>query len=66
MDPNEALRQIRSITDYVNADSYSDDMQADLDRLAELFEALDQWLSKGGFLPNAWGSDISYSHSHDI
>lgn len=30
------------------------DMTATAERLAELIEALDGWLSKGGFLPRRW------------
>jgi len=26
-------------------------------RLAELVEALDEWISRGGFLPEAWGGN---------
>lgn len=31
-----------------------EDEPDDLERLADLMEALDEWLSKGGFLPKAW------------
>ncbi|MFO7902320.1 MAG: hypothetical protein R6U98_06660 [Pirellulaceae bacterium] len=26
----------------------------EVDRLCELFDALDEWVTSGGFLPNAW------------
>jgi hypothetical protein len=42
MDPNEALRLLRK---------YASDTPG---ALGEQFEALDEWLSKGGFLPTAW------------
>jgi hypothetical protein len=49
MDPNEALKTIRyelnrSFTSYVY----------DEDALREAWEALDEWLKKGGFLPDDW------------
>jgi hypothetical protein len=45
MDPNETLAQIR-------ADIATSDSEAG--RLGDLVEALDGWLSKGGFPPTAW------------
>lgn len=45
MDPNETLRRIRAA---IRNDETGE--------LAELVEALDDWLSGGGFLPSAWGS----------
>lgn len=45
MDPNATLAAIREIT---GRDEHADP------ELAELVDALDQWLSKGGFLPAAW------------
>lgn len=42
MDPNEALRLLRK---------YASDTGGEF---GEQFEALDEWLSKGGFLPAAW------------
>jgi len=54
MDPNVALATIR---DYIRASwegvSLSSDGQHDL--FAHL-EALDEWLSNGGFPPDAWNS----------
>ena len=52
MDPNEALAIIRAA-----AERYRDDLSTEVEDLApalEAFEALDEWLSKGGFLPGAW------------
>lgn len=51
MDPNANLAEQRRIVARVTRGKASD---GDLDRLAELVEALDGWLSKGGFLPTAW------------
>ena len=66
MDPNATLAQLRELSklvlpDEANALDASEDL-ADAfndatDRLAELanlFEALDGWIMKGGFLPKEW------------
>ena len=49
MDPNATYAEIRAL---VSAQLYGG--QTDPDRLAELFESLDDWLIGGGFLPSAW------------
>lgn len=62
MDINEALRIMRS-----NATSAQRQMDMDTDAgpycavdnftvtaLVEAWQAIDEWLSKGGFLPTAW------------
>ena len=49
MDPNETLRLIRANVDNgerTDVDSYVE--------LVELVHALDDWLSRGGFLPDDW------------
>jgi hypothetical protein len=52
MDPNAALTGIREVV----AKTYTEDgaNPDDTARLCELVEALDDWLTKGGFLPDAW------------
>ena len=63
MDPNATLEQIRDL--YTNLVDLLDEEYAvgrgkfgdDAIRLAELVEALDEWLSNGGFLPKAWAID---------
>lgn len=55
MDPNATLKRIRELVEAV-LDHDLDDRDA-LDAagyLADAVQALDQWLSKGGFLPEAW------------
>jgi hypothetical protein len=59
MDPDANLAELRRIiararerADSVGYDAVNDAI--DLDRLADLAEALDEWLSRGGFLPEAW------------
>lgn len=52
MDPNAALLAIRSLmTDIREEQSPLDPDVADL---LEAIDGLDQWLSKGGFLPQVW------------
>lgn len=51
MDPNAALAEIRKLTRDVLKGRADEE---DIERLAELIEGLDNWLSKGGFLPKNW------------
>src|ERR1700751_2999954 len=46
MDPNETLKALRYLMQGNFVESQT----------RELFEALDEWLSKGGFLPSDWVS----------
>lgn len=48
MDPDETLREMRAICSGANGD------YDDAERLADLFRSLDNWITKGGFLPAAW------------
>lgn len=48
MDPNETLAALRRWKDHLFVGEHSED------HAKELFEALDEWLSKGGFLPRDW------------
>jgi hypothetical protein len=43
MDPDETWRQLKEAIN-----------EGDFDRADELFDALDDWLVKGGFVPTAW------------
>jgi|GEM_PF-1298127 len=59
MDPNEALRQIReAVSTWRAGAEYGWRSEEDSDRcalrLVKHAEALDEWLSRGGFLPAAW------------
>lgn len=58
MDPNTALSNLRNLTAMViNTENLEHSDQLDLlDSLAEQVEALDEWLTRGGFLPSAWQS----------
>ena len=63
MDPNANLREqrelAREILELVDRIEYGRDarrieLSARAARLAELVEALDQWIAGGGFLPDSW------------
>lgn len=56
MDPNETLTKLREIKRRIqaNVDTGTPLSPADAPDMADLFEALDDWLSKGGFLPADW------------
>lgn len=63
MDPNEALRlmrdYIRRVRDSVQGEGTDPDvLRIEADQLAEYADALDGWLSRGGFLPAAWAPMI--------
>ena len=52
MDPNAALNTARKAVQI--ARTGSDSMDGWADDLLEAFEALDEWLTKGGFPPEEW------------
>lgn len=59
MDPSEALRELRACLDYWRREREpkeepSPDVVHYMERAMELTEALDQWISAGGFLPAQW------------
>lgn len=49
MDPNAALNELREMVAAIN-----NGRTPDLEHLAEVFEGLDDWISRGGFLPTDW------------
>lgn len=54
MDPNETLRSARkALATYLGTDDAEEANNAS-ESLADAFEALDEWLTKGGLLPSAW------------
>jgi hypothetical protein len=54
MDPNRALAVIRELCDTAEElGLLTDDV---IQELVENFEALDEWLAKGGFLPSDWAA----------
>jgi hypothetical protein len=51
MDPNANLEEQRRLAKRLVDSPYENDQ---VQRLAELVLALDEWISKGGFLPARW------------
>jgi hypothetical protein len=51
MDPNANLAEQRRIRSRIIA---GEELDGDAQRLADLVEALDNWISRGGFLPRDW------------
>lgn len=57
MDPNEALKGLRRSIKNARESGELEDNEAEYAALQGVFEyaeALDEWLSRGGFLPDAW------------
>lgn len=52
MDPNACLSEIRKLTEKLQSGHAGAD--DDIDRLCELIEAMDNWMTGGGFLPTEW------------
>jgi hypothetical protein len=60
MDPNANLREQLAIAKRIlESPGYSEvhEYVVDAERLAELVVALDEWIRKGGFLPDSWRKD---------
>jgi len=49
MDPTKTLEELRELTQGDTLDGLTDD-------IVERFAGLDDWISKGGFLPEQWAS----------
>lgn len=56
MDPNANLEEQRSLVQWLIAHP-DEDTSTEAARLADLVQALDEWLTGGGFLPNPWRRD---------
>jgi hypothetical protein len=69
MDPDEALKNARTaLKNYRELESFEQKTNNERDRDLEImcaddmfdaFEALDGWLSKGGFPPKAWDRNLA-------
>lgn len=57
MDPDEALARAREASQRYVSVTTPDARELAARDLVEAFDALDQWVSRGGFLPAAWGAD---------
>jgi hypothetical protein len=58
MDPNETLTQLRKIfaavdPEQIDSRSYYI-VGVEFERARDLFQALDEWIVNGGFLPDGW------------
>lgn len=51
MDPNEALRKLRELVMHVQGGVAPEEL---VEQFETQFEALDNWLTRGGFPPEAW------------
>jgi len=60
MDPNKTLDQLRTlVAEILHAEDGEDtDPREERDLLAEWFDALDSWLTSGGFAPSDWQDTI--------
>lgn len=55
MDPNKTLDEVRGLVfDILYLDHDQHDYLAAMEDLASKVEDLDEWLSRGGFLPDVW------------
>jgi hypothetical protein len=54
MDPDANLNEMLEIADLINGDFDEVIRPGDIERLANLVLSLDEWLSKGGALPERW------------
>lgn len=55
MDPDATLEQIRALVRAVLSDTYDGDKAiTKLLDLAEDFQSLDDWLTRGGYKPSPW------------
>ena len=59
MDPNENLKEQLEIVEWLQEQDYTEDGTMDRYlakslRLAALVEALNDWIVKGGFIPEKW------------
>ena len=57
MDPNAALASLREALADAREAAEGDSNDAEIEawqEVGERIDALDQWLSNGGFLPSAW------------
>jgi len=54
MDPNIALDKLREMCAEATQSEEGELLGINIFDVTEAFEALDQWLSNGGFLPSEW------------
>ncbi len=55
MDPNATLQALRDLVQHTQTSDIAHINHEDCaDRFADLFDGLDQWIMRGGFLPINW------------
>jgi hypothetical protein len=54
MDPDTCLNEIRSIVQHVDDSDEPDTVEDRFERLVQLVDGLDTWMSLGGYPPGAW------------
>lgn len=54
MDPNEVLLKIRRHLDAAREAQAPEQAAEEYEQAAEAFQALDEWLGRGGFRPEDW------------
>jgi len=63
MDPTATLMEIRSIIAESGSEAQMakplQELEDEFHRLCELMDALDNWISSGGFLPEDWQKPVS-------
>jgi hypothetical protein len=60
MDPNIVLTKLRELFASLDEDGTRfDDVLTVMEEVQENFEALDKWLTSGGFLPEGWQREIA-------
>jgi hypothetical protein len=64
MDPNANLHEQRYLVAKFRQQDEDGEVYStnDLGRFADLAEAMDQWISGGGFLPAAWESPAAWKN----
>jgi hypothetical protein len=60
VDPNATLARLRELARRCVQGALVDRMETE--EMAELFEALDTWITRGGFLPEAWAREQIKAH----
>jgi len=57
MDPDTCLNEIRSLVQRLDDPDESDTVEVCFERLVQLVDGLDTWMSLGGHPPGAWQPD---------
>lgn len=68
MDPNANLNEFRDLRDDIRTAEYRGEKvsMVDLFHVFELYEAMDTWLTKGGFLPRPWADALGAEHWQNV